>query len=74
MRPSVKVGIVASGIVAALLIASAVVAVRVAFTSGPAVQASSGMYAFGDLILFVAVFGAVGLVLVGAALFLIRDR
>ena len=53
----VKVAVVAGGYVAAFLIASAVVAVRVAVTSGPVAQASSGMYAFGDAFLFVGVFG-----------------
>jgi hypothetical protein len=52
--------------------ASAAVAIRVATTSGPDAQASSGMYAFGDALLFVAVFGVCALVPTGAALFFLR--
>ena len=64
---------VAGGYVAAFLIASAVVAVRVATTNTPEVeQASSGMYAAGDAFLFVAVFGVAALVPTGAALFFLR--
>ena len=72
MKPLVKVGVVAIGYMAALLVASAAVGIRVATTSGPGAQASSGMYAFGDALLFVAVFGVVGLVPTGAALFFLR--
>lgn len=72
MKPSSSVALVAGGYVAAFLLASAVVAVRVANTSGPVAQASSGMYAFGDSVLFVAVFGVCALVPTGAALFFLR--
>ena len=68
MKQSVKIGIVAGGFAAALLIAVAVVALHIALTSGPTAQASSGMYAFGDLVLFVAVFCVVGLAPTAAAL------
>lgn len=67
-----KIGIVAAGYVAAFLLASAVVAIRVAYTSGPDAQAESGMYAAGDAMLFVAVFGITALVPTGAALFFLR--
>ena len=60
------------GYIAAFLIASAVVAVRIAVTSGPDAQASSGMYAAGDAFLFVAVFGVCALVPTGIALFFLR--
>jgi hypothetical protein len=73
MKPLVKIGLVAGGFVAAFLLASAVVAIRVATTSGPDAQASSGMYAFGDALLFVAVFGVAALVPMGAALFFLRS-
>ena len=63
---------VAGGYIAAFLIASAAVAVRVANTRGPEAQASSGMYAAGDAFLFVAVFGVSALVPTGAALFFLR--
>jgi hypothetical protein len=72
MKPSLKVGLVVAGYVAALLVASAAVGVRLASTSGPDAQAASGMYAFGDLVLFVAVFGVAALVPTGAALFFLR--
>jgi hypothetical protein len=67
-----KIGLVAAGYGAALLAAFAAVALRVAATSGPAAQASSGMYAAGDAMLFVAVFAGVGVVPTGAALFFLR--
>ena len=72
MKPIFKVALVAGGYVAAFLMASAVVAIRVANTSGPDAQAASGMYAFGDAFLFVAVFGVAALVPTGAALFFLR--
>lgn len=57
-----KIGLVAAGYVAAFVIASAVVAVRIAATSGPAAQASSGMYAAGDAMVFIAVLSICALV------------
>jgi len=69
---TLKIVAVAGGYVAAFLVASGVVAVRVAYTSGPDAQASSGVYAFGDAVLFAAVFGVVALVPTGAALFFLR--
>ena len=68
----VKVGAVLAGYVVAALVASAAVAVRLANTSGPDAQASAGMYAFGDLLVFVAVFGIVALLPTGMALFFLR--
>jgi hypothetical protein len=67
-----KAGLVGAGYVAALLIAAAVVAAHIAVTQGPTFQASSGMYAFGDGLLFLAVFGVVAIVPTSAALFLLR--
>ena len=72
MDALVKVGAVLAGYVVAVLVASAAVAVRLADTSGPDAQASAGMYAFGDLLLFVAVFGVVALLPTGMALFFLR--
>lgn len=74
MRATAKVGLVAIGFVAAVLAAFAVVAINVAATSGPAGQASSGMYAFGDALLFLAVFGVAAVPPVGAALFFLRPH
>jgi hypothetical protein len=72
MKPSLNVAVVAGGYVAAFLVASVAVGIRLVTTSGPDAQASSGMYAFGDALLFVAVFGVVALVPTGAALFFLR--
>ena len=72
MKPFLKVAVVAGGYIAAFLMASAVVAIRIANTSGPDAQASSGMYAAGDAMLLVAVFGVSALVPTGAALFFLR--
>jgi hypothetical protein len=70
--PIAKVALVAAGYVGAIILASAAVAVRVAQTSGPEAQAASGMYAFGDSILFVAVFGVAALVPTAIALVYLR--
>jgi len=67
-----KGGVVLGGYIAAFLVASAAVALRVAHTSGPDAQASAGMYAFGDGLLFLAVFGAIAVVPTGAGLFFLR--
>lgn len=72
MKPFLKVAVVVGGYIAAFLMASAAVAVRVALTSGPDAQASSGMYAAGDAMLFAAVFGVSAVVPTGAALFFLR--
>ena len=72
MESLFKVAVIASGYIVAFLMASAVVAIHVANTSGPDTQASSGMYAFGDALIFVAVFGLSALVPTGAALFFLR--
>jgi hypothetical protein len=67
-----KVGLVAAGYVGAFLGASAIVATHVAATSGPDRQASSGMYAFGDALLFLGVFGVFAIPPSGAGLFFLR--
>jgi hypothetical protein len=72
MKSSLKVTVVAGGYVAAFLAASAVVAIRMANTRGPDAQAASGMFAFGDSVLFVAVFGVLALVPTGGALYFLR--
>jgi hypothetical protein len=72
MRPSLKIAGVAIGYVAAFLLASAVVAAHIADTSGPDALASSGMYAFGDSVIFLAVFGTSALVPTGFGLFFLR--
>ncbi len=68
-----KMGSVVGGYVAACLIASGIVYVREIFTQDTAAQASSGMYAFGDLLLFIGMFGIAALVPTGLAVyFLLR--
>ena len=68
-----KIGGVIGGYVVALLIATAAVAVRLGFTSGPEAQASSGMYAFGDAVVFVGIFGVCALFPTGATLLFLRS-
>ena len=72
MRPARRILFVVAGYVGAFLAASAAVAIRVANTSGPDAQASSGMYAFGDSYLFIAVFGLLAIVPTGGALYFLR--
>jgi hypothetical protein len=72
MRALVRAGLVVAGYVVAFAIASAVVVIYVAATSGPDRQAYSGMYAFGDSLLFLAVFGVAAVPSTGAALFFLR--
>jgi hypothetical protein len=72
MSAVAKVGIVAGGYAGAFGIAAVVVAVHVAWTSGPAAQASSGMFAFGDSLLFLAIFGVAAIPATCGALFFLR--
>jgi hypothetical protein len=51
LRTSLKVGLVAAGYVGAFVVASLVVMLYVALTSGPDRQGAQGMYAFGDSML-----------------------
>ena len=66
-----KLALVAAGYLAAFIVACAAVAVRIA-TSGPDANASSGMYAFGDAVVFTGVFGICSLGPTGAGLYLLR--
>ena len=68
-----KLGLVIGGYVMACLVASGAVYVYQLFTQDAAAQASAGMYAFGDFILFVGIFGVLALFPTGLALyFLLR--
>ncbi len=69
-----KVGLVFGGYILACLIASGVVYIYQLFTQNAAAQASSGMYAFGDLILFVGVLGFLALFPTGLALFFLFKK
>ncbi len=64
-----KVGLVIGGYVLACLIAIGVIYVYQWFTQDTAAQASAGMSAFGELILFVGVFGVLALFPTGLALY-----
>lgn len=72
MKPRSKALLVAGGYAGCLLLACAAVALHTAVTSGPDRQASGGMYAFGDSLLFAGVFGVSGLVPTAVALVLLR--
>lgn len=73
MNRLVKIGVVLSGYVVAFVVASEAVAIRIAHTSGPDAQASAGMYAFGDAVLFVAVFGVLAIIPTALALYFLRS-
>ena len=72
MHAAAKVGLVVLGYLLALVVAWGTVLAHVAMTSGPAAQASSGMYAAGDAILFLAAFAVASIPATGAALFFLR--
>lgn len=69
-----KMALVACGYVAAFLFAFAILAVYTASTSTPDRSASSGMSAFGDSLLFLAVFAVAAIPATGAALFFLARR
>jgi hypothetical protein len=70
--PAAKISLVAGGYLMAVIVAAAAVILRVAFTSDPNAQASSGMYAFGDCLLFAGVFSAAALLPTAAGLYFLR--
>lgn len=72
-RPAAKVGVIAAGYAIAVVIAMLVLRVYVAATSSVDRQASSGMSAFGDSLLFLAVLGVASIPATGAALFFLRS-
>jgi len=69
-----KLSLVAGGYAAACLIASGAVYVNQFFTPAAASQASAGMSAFGDLILFVLVFGVAALLPTGLMLYFVGRK
>jgi len=73
MRTGTKFLIVFTGFVAAALIASGVVALRVATSSGPDRQTYAAMYDFGDSVLFLAAFAVAAIPAAGAALYFLRS-
>ena len=73
MSRAAKIAIVLGGYVGAFLLAAAAVFLRLLATEDdPAARAASGMYAFGDSILFVLVLGFAGLVPTGFAFYFLR--
>ena len=72
-KPLVKAGIVVAGYAVALALACGVVYLRIeSYANDPDAQASQGMYAFGDTVLFVFTFGAAALPPTGLALYFLR--
>jgi hypothetical protein len=69
MSKAAKLGLVIGGYVLACLAACGVVFVYQLFTQGKAAQASAGMYAFGDFLLFVGVFAILALFPTGLAFY-----
>jgi hypothetical protein len=67
-------GVVIGGYAASWFVASAAVYVRLLHTQDAEAQASAGMHAFGDLLLFVFVFGVVALFPTGLALYYLRPH
>lgn len=72
LKPLAKLGLVAAGYVVAFGIAAAAVALHVVATSGADRRTYGGMFAFGDSILFLAVFAIASIPATGAALFFLR--
>jgi hypothetical protein len=64
-----KAAIVVAGYIGAFALALAVTAAHIAATDNAQAQAASGMYAFGDMLLFAGVFGFAALVPTAAAAF-----
>ena len=69
-----KLGLVIAGYVAACLIAYGAVYINDLFMDPAVLQASSGMSAFGDLILFIGVFGVLALFPTGLALYFLFKK
>ena len=67
-----KVLAILAGYSAALMAACVAVHIRQLNTQGPDAQASAGMYAFGDGMLFVEVFGGLALLPTGLGLYYLR--
>ena len=72
MKPLGKVGIILGGYAAAFLLALGIVAGVSAFRDPAIANASSGMYAFGDSLMFLGVFGITSVPPTGYALYTLR--
>jgi hypothetical protein len=67
-----KIALILAGYGLAVLMAMAAVKINSSFI--PADQASGGMAAFGDLVLFLGVFGLAALPVTGAGMYILRER
>jgi hypothetical protein len=67
-----KIGIILAGYAVALSVACVLVYIRQLQTSGPDAQASAGMYAWGDFMLFIGSFTVLALVPTGLGLYFLR--
>jgi hypothetical protein len=74
MTKLAKLGLVIGGYVAACLVASGAVYLNDLLMDPAVLQASSGMSAFGDLILFVGVFGVLALFPTGLLLYFLFKK
>ena len=74
LRPGAKAGLVVGGYAAALAVAWLVVTIYQAATSGADRQNYDMMFACGDSLLFLAVFGLAAVPATAAALFLLKPR
>jgi hypothetical protein len=72
LRPAAKAGIVLGGLVASFALAYVAVSIRARLNQSPEAQAASGMYAFGDLLMGMAVFGLLALGPLGLTLYWLR--
>jgi len=74
MRPLTKVALVFLGFLLALAIAYIALKVYVAHTAGPDREQYAAMFAFGDSLLFLGVFGMAALPAVSAILYFLRPH
>src|SRR5262245_27610151 len=72
MKALAKVSLVGLGYIGALVIAFGVVSLYIACTNGADRETYAAMFAFGDSLLFLAVFGIAAVLPTGAALFFLR--
>jgi hypothetical protein len=72
MRPLAKITLVGLGYIGALAIAFAAVSLYIACTNSPDRETYAAMFAFGDSLLFLAIFGVAAVLPTGAALFFLR--
>jgi len=72
MRSAAKFGLVIASYIIALLVAIVVVATYIDLTDSPDRDLYSGMYAFGDSLLFLAVLTLASIPATGAALYFLR--